>query len=143
MKKIIYCHVYFFICLFFLTFGCKTSSTDTTDNTVEPVANPNFQTHIQSIFTSSCALSGCHNAGSARGGLILVSGQSYGNLVNVDATNEPNRKRVLPNDADNSYLIIKLEGRQTVGSRMPPSGALAGNQIQTIKNWINLGASND
>ena len=30
--------------------------------------------------------------------------------------------RVIPNNADGSYLVIKLEGRQTVGARMPLGG---------------------
>ncbi len=52
------------------------------------------------------------------GNLDLRSGDSYGQLVNVTASGE-NVVRVIPGNADGSYLIIKLEGRQSSGSRMP------------------------
>ena len=40
--------------------------------------------------------------------------------------------------APESYLIIKLEGRQGVGGRMPFGGApLDAIDMQSIKNWIN------
>ena len=64
-------------------------------------------------------------------------------LVDVDAASE-NFKRVLPNDANNSYIVIKLEGRQTVGSRMPLSQSPLDNiDLTNIKNWINNGAPNN
>jgi hypothetical protein len=48
------------------------------------------------------------------------------------------------NDATNSHIVIKLEGRQTNGGRMPLGGtALHANTIQNIKNWINRGAKNN
>ena len=83
---------------------------------------------------------GCHNA-AASAGLNLSQGQAYNNLVNVNSTSEPNFKRVLPNDAQNSYIVMKLEGHQTIGSRMPLSRTpLTTVQIQNVKNWINKGA---
>jgi hypothetical protein len=126
----------------FLVYCGNGSSTDTSaPPTVKD--DPSFASDIQSIFNTSCISSGCHNAaGSA--GLVLLSGQSYGNLVNVDSTQDNTKKRVLPNDANNSYLVIKIEGRQTIGGRMPlGGGALNSNAIQNIKNWINKGAKNN
>jgi len=38
---------------------------------------------------------------------------------------------------------MKLEGRQTVGTKMPQGGSLASNSLQNIKNWINKGAKNN
>jgi hypothetical protein len=43
----------------------------------------------------------------------------------------------------NSYLVIKLEGRQTVGTRMPQAGSLPTNALQNIKNWIDKGAKDN
>jgi len=107
------------------------------------IANPSFANDIQPIFNANCTSSGCHNA-SAAAGLNLNQGQAYANLVNLDATSESNLKRVLPGDAQNSYLIIKLEGRQNVGGRMPLNRSpLSDVQIQNIKNWINNGANNN
>lgn len=120
------------------------SSTPTQPETPTPVKDdPSFSQDIQTIFSSSCALSGCHNS-TASAELNLSQGQAYANLVNVDSTQDPSKKRVLPNDAENSYLVIKIEGRQSVGGRMPLNRTpLSSNQIQNIKNWINKGAKNN
>lgn len=68
----------------------------------------------------------------------LSSGVAYSNLVNVDSTEVPSLKRVLPNDAANSYLVHKIEGNQAVGDRMPLNRSpLSSAKIQNIKNWIN------
>jgi len=105
--------------------------------------DPSFASDIQSIFNNNCVSSGCHDT-SASGGMILLQGQSYANLVNVASTQEPGKTRVIPNDATDSYLVIKLEGRQTNGGRMPlGGGALNANSIQNIKNWIDKGAKNN
>ncbi len=105
--------------------------------------DPSFASDIQPIFNQSCISSGCHGAG-APSGLVLLQGQSYANLVNAPSTQEPGKTRVIPYDAANSYLVIKLEGRQTNGGRMPLGGSpLNTNSIQNIKNWINRGAKNN
>ena len=117
---------------------CKSASAPS-----EPAKeNPSFGSDIQSIFTASCASSLCHGA-AASGGLILTSGQSYNQLVNVVSTGEPPKIRVIPGDAANSYLVIKIEGRQSVGGKMPSGGSLNSVQIQNIKNWIGKGAANN
>jgi len=52
--------------------------------------------------------------------------------------------RVLPNNATDSYLVIKLEGRQSAGGQMPLGGApLSAADLASIKNWINAGAQNN
>jgi len=120
---------------------CKSSSGPAASDT--PKDNPSFAGDIQPIFSASCAVSGCHNS-TAQAGLNVSSGQAYGNLVNVDSTEDATKKRVLPNDANNSYLVMKVEGRQTSGVRMPSGGSpLSSAQIQNIKNWINKGANNN
>jgi len=123
---------------------CKSSSTPTQptpDVTLKD--DPSFASDIQAIFSANCALSGCHNA-SAASGLVLSQGLAYANLVNVKSSGEPAKIRVIPNDATNSYLVIKIEGRQSVGGRMPLSAsALSANRIQNIKNWINRGAKDN
>jgi len=51
--------------------------------------------------------------------------------------------RVIPGDAENSYLIHKLEGTaDIVGRRMPNNGPpyLTDGQILIIKRWIAVGA---
>jgi hypothetical protein len=107
------------------------------------IENPSFGQHIQPIFSVSCALSGCHNAGAAAG-LDLRTDISYAQLVGAVSSQDSTRKRVDPGDAQNSYLVIKLEDRQSVGSRMPLGRSpLSTAEIGTIRNWIGLGADDN
>ena len=98
---------------------------------------------IQSeIFNESCI--GHHGDHATEGDLDLTDGMSYAELVNVPSFQVPSLDLVEPNDAENSYLIHKLEDRASiVGDRMPPSGAITTEQIDTIKQWINDGAQNN
>lgn len=108
----------------------------------QPKADPSFAADIQPIFTASCVSPSCHG-GAGQAGLVLTAGQAYAELVNIASTQEPARSRVLPGDSMNSYIVIKLEGRQTVGTRMPPGAALNAVSVQNIKNWIDRGANNN
>lgn len=102
-----------------------------------------FAQDIQPIFTAKCATSFCHDAATASEGLNLSQGQAYGQLVGVNSNQEKSLKRVAPGDAENSYIIIKLEDRQTIGSAMPLGNALSGDDIQLIRNWIESGAQDN
>ena len=89
----------------------------------------------------------CHNAvGAFFSGLNLTQNVAYANLVNVSSRGKVGAIRVIPGDAENSYLIHKLEGRPgIVGLRMPFNGPpyLTDGQILVIRRWIELGARND
>ena len=61
----------------------------------------------------------------------------------MPAQSEAGKIRVIPGNAQDSYLVIKIEGRQGVGSRMPVGGALDAVDITNIRNWINEGAKNN
>jgi hypothetical protein len=105
--------------------------------------DPSFASVIQEIFNRrGCASGSCH--GSARSaGLTLTAGNAYTSLVNVAATQE-SAVRVIPGNANDSYLIVKVEGRQTVGDRMPLGlSALDNIDLNNLKNWINQGAKNN
>ncbi len=106
-------------------------------------AAPSFANDIQEIFNRrGCTASSCHGSAQSAG-LNLRAGSSYANLVGVDATSE-SKVRVIPGNADQSYLVIKLEGRQSVGARMPLGGAALDNiDLANIKNWINQNAVNN
>ncbi len=131
-----------FIAISIFLFCCNSSTAP--EMPEQAKEDPSFAQDIQqAIFSASCISAGCHNS-TASAGLTLLQGQAYSNLVNVDSTQDPSKKRVLPSDANNSYLVIKLEGRQSTGSRMPlGGGALSSVKIQNIKNWINKGAKNN
>ncbi|MGA3286906.1 MAG: hypothetical protein ABSD46_05750 [Bacteroidota bacterium] len=99
-----------------------------------------FSNQIQPIFNSQCA--GCHGGG--LGGLTITAGNSYNNLVNVNAQlNCTSLKRVLPFDAANSALYRRVSGTTTCGEQMPQGGALSASDITLIRDWINQGANNN
>ena len=107
------------------------------------ISNPMFATDIQEIFTrTGCTASNCHGT-SMQGGLGLASaGASFADLVNVASTENPNILRVIPRDAPNSYLVLKLEG--SAGTRMPVGRAPLDNiDMTNVMNWINTGAPNN
>ena len=106
-------------------------------------SNPSFKQDVQEIFVrNGCTGSSCH--GSGQGGLFLHpdSAANYTNIVNVSAETEPEFLRVEPFDATNSYIIIRLEGRQKKGFQMPgtPFDSI---DLTNIRNWIDNGAPNN
>jgi hypothetical protein len=108
-----------------------------------PVTLSQLQTQI---FAPIC--SGCHTGPT---GNLLPSGMdlssanaSFNALVNVASLQVAGLNRVTPNDPANSYLIHKLEGTQTIGTRMPQGGPFLDQAtIDMIKEWINDGAPNN
>lgn len=93
------------------------------------------------VFTPRCSF--CHTGGtnSLPGAMNLTAGNAYSNLVNVGSRQSAGATRVVPGDPAASYLIRKLEGTNTVGSRMPVGGPfLDADTIARIKSWIASGA---
>ena len=95
------------------------------------------------IFTPRC--SGCHTGvGASLPGVMNLTSASatYASLVNVTSISEPPLKRVLPGDPNNSYIIHKLEGTQSVGARMPFGGPFLDQAtIDQVRAWIQAGAA--
>ncbi len=141
MRKLLPLWLYFGLALILLLHCGSSSGHNPSANL--PKENPSLATDIQSIFTRSCARSGCHDATGSQAGLILAVGQSHANLVNVPCILEPPTLRVKTGDAVHSYLVIKLEGRQSMGRSMPKIGSITGTELQNIKNWISKGAQNN
>ena len=130
--------------------GCDERMRDVAGPT--PGLQPTFSSIQRDIFSTPdasgrVACTGCHNAQSAavNGNLNLAGASAYGQLVNVPSTGRTGALRVIPSDAENSYLVHKLEGRPGIsGERMPPGGPfLTAPQIDVVKRWITLGARND
>ena len=101
------------------------------------------------IFNTSCLDLGCHNATDRQGGQVLVTGQSYADLVGVVPQNAAaaaaGMLRVDPRKPDNSFLITKLTLPRVFDlqflSRMPSGKpALDPTQIDHIRAWILRGA---
>ena len=98
---------------------------------------------IQSVvFDASCISH--HGDHEVEANLDLREGQAFANLVNVQSI-QVALDLVEPNDAENSYLVHKLDGRAgIVGDRMPVGApALSAADIDVIKQWINAGAQNN
>jgi hypothetical protein len=72
--------------------------------------------------------------------LRLDAANSYASLVGVPSV-ETGILRIAPGDANNSYIIQKLEGTAGVGERMPAGlPALPQSDINIIRQWIDDGA---
>jgi len=114
---------------------------DTNDRVVKQ--DPSFSADIQEIFVrKGCTASSCHGS-SLSGGLDLRSSAAHASLVGVAAVGETG-VRVIPGDPQNSYLVIKLEGRQSFGARMPLTGSVLDNiDITNVRNWVTQGAKNN
>jgi hypothetical protein len=98
------------------------------------------------IFDTSCTT--CHTdvGRNPSAGLNLKSGSAFANLVGVPSSNSPGAVRVIAGNANNSYLVQKIEGAAgIVGLRMPRNGPpfLSDAQAKMIRDWITAGALNN
>ncbi len=96
---------------------------------------------VQKQVLNGCLL--CHggSAGLPAGNLNLMSGTSYTELVNVNATMDPSMLRVKPGSAAYSYIIKVLDRDidfDHASSSLPSTA-----DKQLIKDWINEGAKNN
>lgn len=99
-----------------------------------------FASIQDNVFTPICTR--CHIGASAPQGLQLDAAHSYGLLVGVPSTEQPNVLRVAPGNPDASYLVLKLEGASSIsGGQMPLGGPyLPQSTIDVIRQWITDGA---
>ena len=124
------------------------SCTKSDDATMPVTVQPTLSSIQQQVFDVSCASPSCHGGG--RGGLVLTSGNSYGQLVNVrsqnDGAHNPPFFRVQPKSPDSSFLYIKITNPNMAnqGSLMPRTGGqLSQDKIDAIRTWIANGAQNN
>ncbi|MEP7247097.1 MAG: TIGR03118 family protein [Gammaproteobacteria bacterium] len=130
-------------------FGNATTSAavSVTVNNVAPPPAATTLTELQTlVFTPIC--SACHTGGGA--GLpasmnLSSAAASFAALVNVDSLEQGALKRIAPNDPDNSYLIRKIQGDETInGGRMPLGGTpLDQATINKFRSWVTAGALNN
>jgi len=98
------------------------------------IAQVDYSSEIQPIFSNNC--SACHGVGQNG----FNSGSYAGVMASTSPASRYNRNHVIPNDADGSPLVDKIEPNPQFGTRMPTGGALSTDEITKIKNWINEGA---
>jgi len=108
-------------------------------------ASVSFAGQIQPIFTSNCAGFGCHTGVKPAGNMNLSAGKAYGSLVNVATSDcSGSKKRVVPGDPTQSYIMNKLTGQGIcTGTKMPKIGSISQASINDISNWICAGAPNN
>ncbi len=115
---------------------------DTTNKPPDTTQGPNikpcdpdtvyFNTDVLPIFSSNCAIPGCHNSGTANKGIIL---DSYQNVVSTG--------KIKGGDL-NAGKIHEVITDTDLNDRMPPFPRKALNQsdIDLIEKWILQGAQN-
>lgn len=110
-------------------------TTDTVLTSGTQFCNPDtvyFQNTVLPLLNSGCAMSGCHDAGSHRSGVIL---NSYTNIVNTG--------RLVPYNAPISRLYKSLIGSGEDKMPRPPAPPFTRAQKDIIYKWIMQGALNN
>jgi mono/diheme cytochrome c family protein len=93
-------------------------------------AIPSFALNILPLFDRRCNV--CHEQGGEGG----WDGTSYQSVM----TSGDNAPVIIPGDAENSLLALKLLNLQTEGDKMPPKRDLTEEEIQLVLDWIAAGA---
>lgn len=107
------------------------------------VDDPSFSGIVMEVFQRrGCTASQCHGGG--QGGLTMGdAATTHGNLVDVVSPTS-GEIRVIPGNAQDSYLVKKLEGRAAFGAQMPQGGPpLDAIDLANIRNWIEQGAQSN
>jgi len=111
---------------------------------VEPPPDdaPTLTTLQATIFTPKCGVPGCHGPPAPEQGMNLTAGNTYAFTVGVDSVELSGYKRVLPDNAADSYLYMKLAGDpRIVFERMPFGGPyLTPAELEGVRLWIEAGA---
>ena len=76
---------------------------------------------------------------------LTSTAATFASLVNVASIENPQLKRVAPNDPTNSYIIHKLTGTDIGNTaRMPFGGPFLDQAtIDQVSSWISAGALNN
>ena len=116
--------------------SCKDQVVDPNTNPVDfPTSKVSFSQHVQPLFQTRCAFTGCHAGSNPAAGLDLSS-PAYNSLMN----HQP--RLVIAGVSNNSLLIWRLDGRQL--PQMPFNAQpINTNQLTGMKKWIDEGAQNN
>jgi hypothetical protein len=98
--------------------------------------------NVQPIFSTTCANSdACHASNRVPD---LLPGRSWAATFEVASIEDPSKVFVAPFDPPASYLLDKVLGIQSSGSRMPLGlTPLDEAQTEAIRSWIREGAANN
>jgi len=131
--------------------GCAGSGSEKDDQgggggcTPPDVPTISYANNIQPIYDTSCALAGCHLGAAPAFGLDLAAGASYAATVNVESLQRPKLFLVEPGNADQSYLVRKIEGGPDIAGEQMPADMppLPGDEMDAIRQWITECAPNN
>lgn len=99
------------------------------------------------VFTVSCTFSSCHSGPAPRAGLDLTA-VTRARLVDMAATERPDKPLVAAGDPDGSFLLDKLLDRDLPSApatepewtSMPPGMPLEAERLDLVRQWIDAGA---
>jgi mono/diheme cytochrome c family protein len=102
-----------------------------------------YQSDIAPLLVSSCA--SCHLTGAEAGNMSLIPDKAIASLVGVKAVGAPTLTRIVPGKPDESYVIMKIEGKHIEkggsGATMPfGAPPLSPEKIAKLRQWISEGA---
>ena len=135
-----------FIAIF--SMGILSCGSNSKSGSVPQIVEPKLSSIQKEIFDESCNAPSCHGSGK-KGGLSLVAGNSFAQLVGVRSTadkkNIPSFLRVKPRSPDSSILFIKIVAPDTSQGEMMPKAndKLPQNSVDAIRQWILAGAPNN
>lgn len=123
----------------FVKVDCSEVTEDTIRLEVGEQSVGMFQAIQEHVFDSRCV--NCHGGStSAAAGLFLTEGKSYGQLVDVPSSVQPDWKRVEPEDAEHSFLHLVLNENGHVHHDHQDILSAEPVLLNLIDNWITGGA---
>jgi hypothetical protein len=93
-----------------------------------------FSQHIQPIFTTQCAISGCHSGSAPEGNLNLEASVAYAQLM------KPGKGYI---DTINPSFSLLYAQMNSVSNPMPQSGKLDQCTVDLVLAWITQKAKNN
>jgi hypothetical protein len=94
------------------------------------------------VLQPSCSFMACHSGASPAGMLGLADDDAHAQLMATSPLTM--RARVVPGDADASYVMEKLtETAPEQGEQMPPTAPIDDDRIELVRAWIEGGAPSD
>lgn len=120
---------FYFLPSCFLMFLTVTSCEHEPPTPIKNLREVCFESEVLPIFQTQCAISGCHNSGTAQSGYVL---DNYKHIMS---------NGIEPNKSSKSILYKVLSDKY--GNIMPPTGPIDVNQRTLIRAWIDQGAQNN
>ena len=121
------------------------SSSSSSSSSSGGTTGASFNKDVFPIFVKSCALTACHGSKQSNLGIYLPNEITIAYAELQKSSPTQNKPFVVPGNADSSYLMQKIDGKQcaSCGEQMPQDAPLPQAQRDTIRAWINAGAKND